>query len=533
MQTAIPFKQLNKSRTNISRLPEWMSATVVCIIISLAIVVSTELRGIYRIALLGGIFGSVFLVSFPQRRILLVIAWILIHPLSIEKVFLVGEPLLETFFPPTIVVSASDVMLIALFTVVMLESLFQRKLLWQWPDAMTPYLILTVWAMAVYFLRGPDTTSSLTIVHMWKMIFFMIVLVSSVRKPGELKLVIYAICIAILVQVMIVGLSFFTKDLISVSSKVSGDLMSFSGSQGASHVRATGTVGHVNQEASFITFFGLPLIAMLFAPGKPLKLLGLLSLAGGMASIGLTFSRSAWASVAFAILIMVGLGINKRELKFRHWIYAMPVLLMIIASLPVVSQPIIDRVLHGDDGATSSRVRAMRLSYDLFSYHPISGVGPGNFSRASLQYYPPERKTVEWLKPREEEREITNEYGRLEISQVQVKDELYAVPLPVHNKFLLVMTELGIIGLLIFLWFQYRIYRHIKSSLQSNDNMFKWLSIGIAGAFAASLCYMNLDLFTDDKTMEILLIIPVLAMITDQISKFDINADTQSRSQSE
>ena len=519
MHIANFFKYLPKSSKSSTTLPEWFTAVILCIFITLILVISIELKGIYKIALLGGVLGTVFIFYFPQRRILLVSAWILIHPLSIEKVFFIGQPLAEGFFFPTIVVSASDVMLFALMAVLVAESLLtQNRLIWKWPGAMTPYTALIIWSVFVFAIRKPDACSTLAIIHGIKMIMFMLIFVSSVRTPGELKLVIYSICTAVLVQVIIVNLSYLTGNVISVSSKISAELMSFSGSQGLSHIRATGTVGHVNQEASFLTFFGLPLIAIIFSSSRFWKVVGMITIFGGIAAIGLTFSRSAWISVAFGTLIIIIIAIKNKKLVFRHWIYAMPFLLIGTAALPFVSKPVITRLLHGDEGATSSRIRASLLAADLFAKHPVAGVGAGNFPRASLKYFPPEKKSTAWLNPGEIEREITADYGRLEISQVQIGDELYAVPLPVHNKYLLIITELGTVGLVIFLWFQFRIFVHIKNSLKNRDKMIKWLATGIAGAFFASQFYMNLDLFCDDKSMQILLIISVLAMITDNIT---------------
>jgi hypothetical protein len=87
----------------------------------------------------------------------------------------------------------------------------------------------------------------------------------------------------------------------------------------------------------------------------------------------------------------------------------------------------------------------------------------------------------------------------------------------VHNKYLLVLTELGSIGLFLFIWFQWRIFQHIRIALKAKDKFLFWSALGIMGAFFASQSYMNLDLFADDKSMAILLIIPVLAVSLSRI----------------
>lgn len=355
-------------------------------------------------------------------------------------------------------------------------------------------------------------------VHDIKMLLFMVIMVSSVRTPGELKLLLYCICVSVLLQVVIVNLSAVSGSVIKISSKLSGQLMAFSGSNEQTYLRATGTVGHVNQEAGFLTFFGIPLLALLFSPGRFWKTAGLITIAGAVVAVGLTFSRSAWLSLTIGITAVLVTAFVTGALRFRHWIYAVPFLLIGTALLPVIGKPALDRLVFGDEGATSSRTRSLLLAKDLFIIHPVTGVGAGNFSRAALTFFPPEKRTVTWLKPKDTARVNWIYSGRLETTRVTIAGRQYDIPLPVHNKYMLVMTELGVVGLILFLWFQYRIFVHIKTSLKCGDKMIKWLAMGMAGAFFASQCYMNLDLFTDDKTMQILLIIPVLAMITDHIA---------------
>jgi hypothetical protein len=76
---------------------------------------------------------------------------------------------------------------------------------------------------------------------------------------------------------------------------------------------------------------------------------------------------------------------------------------------------------------------------------------------------------------------------------------------------------LGTIGLFLFLWFQWRIFQHIRIALKAKDKFLFWSALGIMGAFFASQSYMNLDLFAGDKSMAILLIIPVLAVSLSRI----------------
>jgi O-antigen ligase len=156
------------------------------------------------------------------------------------------------------------------------------------------------------------------------------------------------------------------------------------------------------------------------------------------------------------------------------------------------------------------------LSIDLFKLHPVIGVGPGNFVKATLEQYPPEHIRNIWIKPGEKARTSIYRYGRLEVSRIKLKDKVYMVPLPVHNKYFLIMTELGVIGFSLFMWFIFRVYKLMLACLRASDTILLFAGFGITGAFWAILSYMSLDLFADDKTVELLLFVPVLIISLSQ-----------------
>jgi O-antigen ligase len=203
----------------------------------------------------------------------------------------------------------------------------------------------------------------------------------------------------------------------------------------------------------------------------------------------------------------------KGKIPFRYWRFGPVILIAIFALMVTFGKPVLDRLTLGDEGATSSRKRAIVLALDLIKRHPILGVGPWNFARGSLDEFPPTKLNQ---KP---ENEMTIMYGRLEVVHIEIGPRIYTLPLPVHNKFLLIFSELGIIGLILFFWFQFSVFNHIRKSLKSTDEMLQWCAMGIMAAFFATISYMNLDLFSDDKTTQILLIVPVLAMIVHNLER--------------
>lgn len=508
-----------------SKITETVMVLVLCLVTGVVITVSIDLRLAYQVAMVAVFFLFAAFIVFPQKKRVLVFAWILVHPLSIEKVFQVGSPLMPEFVPPALVISGSDIILCLLLLVLLFESLvLQRVHVWKLPEAMTPLLLFVVWNLMVFLVRPTTTSSVLALLHLGKMTLFMLIMVSAISTKEDYKLVLQAIAVAVALQVLAVGYTAFSGDFVRFSTKITGTAMSFSGAEsGQSHFRATGTVGHVNQEASFLTFFGLSLVGLPFLYRRFRRLLIWIIICGATGAIVLTFSRSAWLAVLFSIVILLGLSFYYRLLTMQTWAYLFPIILMCIVAFPVVSPPVIDRIFHGDDGATSSRMRAMQLALDLTQKHPVMGVGGGHFVKASLDYYPPRQTDETMSNVFSKPNGLGHRLGRMEAAQVPIGSKTFVVPLPVHNKFLLVLSELGIVGLLLFLWFQWRIFKHIKESIKQsirqNQNSLVWSGIALMAAFGATQVYMSLDLFSDDKSMQILLFVPILAMALHQISK--------------
>jgi len=488
------------------------------ILCGLGIVFAFELRLAFQIALAAGFIGTAVFFICPNKRILLVVAWILLHPLSLEKIFTVGQPLLPGFLPPYVILSGSDIALYALLIALLLEAAYTGKKAWFWSTALTPLAILTIWAIIVFFVRGASLISALATFHTLKMLLFVLILSSAIRTREEFILTIIAIALAVGIQDIMVGLAHATGKIVFATPKLNISLLTFSGSEGEQYIRATGTLGHVNQQASFLTFFVLPLFGLLSVKNKIWKAFGIAIISSALVAVILTFSRSAWVSYALAIFaILVYIAVTLPFSK-KQWVAFSVTVIVFISVLLVYQRPIMNRIIYGDEGATDSRKRAMNLALDLIAANPLLGAGPGNLPRASLQMYPPSRLDVVWLKPDDPNQDWMYRYGRLEVAPVETADnQVYGIPVTVHNKYMIVLSELGIIGLFLFLWFQWRIFQHIRIALKAKDKFLFWSALGIMGAFFASQSYMNLDLFAGDKSMAILLIIPVLAVSLSRI----------------
>ena len=167
------------------------------------------------------------------------------------------------------------------------------------------------------------------------------------------------------------------------------------------------------------------------------------------------------------------------------------------------------------------------LASDLFLSHPIIGVGPGEFSEASILQYPPEFKENEWVPLGE--RPMVPTVGRLEtIVLVQPGKEDLTQPLPVHNKYMLTLSELGFVGLLLWVSIYIYLLREAWGCSRSQDKVLRYIGLGGFAAICASMSYMMLDLFADDKSVQILFFVPVLITAAARIAREQAAQDTVS-----
>ena len=502
------------------KLSEQVLTVVLCCVIGVAIVLAGDLPPTFAVALAVAFFFGLAFVLVPDKKEALVISWFLIHPLSIEKVFPVGMPLLPDFLPPLLVISGSDVILFLLLLVLLYEQfILQRPQVWSFPEPLTPLLLLLLWSMVLLFRQPVTPEGILSVIHVVKMLFFIFIMVSAISSVDSFKKVLLAIAWAVAFQVAFVFYTSFSGNIIRFSRKITSSVMTFPGlGSGAAHVRATGTIGHVNQEASFLTFSGLCLIGLPCVQQGIRRLLLWFVILGAAGAIFLTFSRTAWLAVTVSIATLIILSLYYHLIAKKVWLYLFPAIFVGVLVAPMVLQPAVDRIFRGDEGATSSRIRAIRLSLDLLRPHPLIGVGPGQFARVSLDRYPPGKSRIALRPAFESNNETGHRYGRLEVIQIRVRNKVLAFPLPVHNKYLLILTELGFIGLFLFLWFQWRVYRQLLQVTRRLHGRVVWLAMGLHAAFWASQVFMMLDLFQDDKTMQILLTIPILIMALHKVA---------------
>jgi O-antigen ligase len=485
------------------------------------LVVTVDVQTKYKLAVVAAIGGGAILAALPERRILCVVLWVLIQPLSILKAFFVNESEGPQFSNPTIDLNISDAALVLLALFLVAETISANRRAFRWSRLVTILLALLVWSAASFaihatFLADGFTTSApLALLENARLLIFVLLIQSAIRTRGDVVLVLLAVGAAVLMQTATVGLSYSTGRLFNYAETTNAAAISnvalqgFDTSGGGALLRATGTFGQVNEQAIYHVVMTFPLIAFFAARNRFVRLASIGVVAGSALAVVLTFSRGAWFAFPTGIAVCVAIAARRKIIGRKAMVAGALLSMGACVALLLLAQPIYQRVVYGDTGATASRVRMLDLAADLFKAHPVIGVGPGEFDEAALLMYRPGFAQNQWVEPGQQPSSPT--IGRVEFMEMRVGDLFpYRRPLPVHNKYVLVLSELGLPGLMIWLWLCAEFIRVAWRCSRSPDKFLSLLGIGGLGAPAAELVYMMVEHFHDDKTLELVLFAPAI-----------------------
>jgi len=235
-------------------------------------------------------------------------------------------------------------------------------------------------------------------------------------------------------------------------------------------MRIGGTVGSSNFAAAYLSISLALAAGILFTNlGRARKWLATSVLGLGGVALIFTFSRGGWMALALAVTLICLLGRRRRGFSLKTPI----VLLLILGMLYLPFQSVIsDRLLGDDNGSAQSRVPLMKLAFRIIEDNLVLGVGANNFTVVMDRY-------------------LTSDFRR---------SFLFAV----HNKYLLVLSETGIAGLLAFLAFLLDALRKGWQCWVRQDPVLSPLALGFAAGIAAHMVHMNVDVFRGRPTQQLL-----------------------------
>jgi len=245
--------------------------------------------------------------------------------------------------------------------------------------------------------------------------------------------------------------------------------------------RIAGTLGHPNSLGGYLALL-LPvsLMVLLTPVGKAVKWLGGVSFLLGTVALVLTQSRGAWIGYGISVVALGIFSFRSRLVQRRTLVLlSFAALIPLVALLDVVAS----RLGTFNNPAAQARVPLMKLALTMIGDHSIRGVGANNYSTDLVKY-------------------LTIDYSQVWISAV-------------HNKYLLVWAETGILGLATFLVFLISAVRNGIRVWRMQDPFLSPLALGLSLGVVANMVHMTVSLQHARSQVQILwLVVGLLIAIT-------------------
>ena len=181
------------------------------------------------------------------------------------------------------------------------------------------------------------------------------------------------------------------------------------------------------------------------------------------------------------MVFFFSMGLRKR-ISFKPLILFAALLLFLY--LPFHNE-INNRLISDDNGSAGSRVPLMNLAFRMIADNPILGVGANNFSVAMVDYLTPEFR----------------------------KGFLYTV----HNKYLLVWSEIGPGGLLAYLAFFIGILRIGRACWKQGDPFLSTLALGMTVAVVGDMVHQSVEILQGRGITQLLWLIAALVVAMQEI----------------
>ena len=224
--------------------------------------------------------------------------------------------------------------------------------------------------------------------------------------------------------------------------------------------RVSGSIGSANSAAAYLGAALIIGVGICFSRSRVrLRVVAAVAAALGSIALILTLSRGGWLATGLCLLMFLFLETRTR----KNLSTLLVIVALITSSVVFLGDEITNRFSADDRGSAYSRVPLMRLAGRIIADHPILGVGSNNFGEVMNGY-------------------LTSDFR---------SGFLYTV----HNQYLLIWAETGILGLASFLWFLIAaIWTGLKCWRQRDPELSP-LALGMSLSLIAFMFHMSVDLF--------------------------------------
>ena len=226
--------------------------------------------------------------------------------------------------------------------------------------------------------------------------------------------------------------------------------------------RATGTIGYTTVFAQYMGMLSpIALSFFVFSSSNRNQLIALTAYVLSLLALFLSRSRAEFINLPIVFLLILIMAVYKRKFIPMNILKISSVLGAMIVIFSIYSETIIGRFILPDEDSAYSRIPMNRIAVNVIKSNPVFGVGLHNYTHAMHKYGI--------------DKEIPNmEFG-------------------VHNTFLYIAAETGIINLffILFLWFT--TYKRLLYCLKNDDTSLWIVAAGLMCGLTALFIHSNVE----------------------------------------
>jgi len=299
----------------------------------------------------------------------------------------------------------------------------------------------------------------LSVSHLFRMVLFYLVYLYMVNNITDVKTLRFAVTI-LLIGFLLQSLVAMAQYWLHLPLSMGEGGMMFYG--GFTHQLEVGQIYRVQGTVGWPTKFGLYIAMMLslafsvfLSSGARKGKIALVSLCLGFVALLLTFSRGAWAASVLGCLVTLYLLFRRKLIRVRVIPVVVVSLPLILGSVLLLGDPLYRRVTASPACASTDRVKLIQVAWEMIKARPLTGVGLNTFA------------------------EVMEGYDETGVSSY--------FPDAVHNHFLLIWSETGLGGIVLFFLLVGATFYIGMCSMHSPNKEITTYIIGIFGALVAVL----------------------------------------------
>lgn len=452
-------------------LPQWVMAGIGGLLIGGYVIMVAYIPEKWAVLSLVAVAGFFVLVIVGNLRMALLATLLLDIPLQVDANFQFVQTLDKVPFVNGYNVSVTSGVLVLLYLIWIAEIVTKRERLPVRPSkAIIPLLVYLGFAALSMFVAPHFEYSTMELFLLFQMFLVYVYVVGTVRTESEIQIITVFLLIGLILESLV---------MIAVRLRGEGLNLPFLLVRIDESMRVGGTVGSPNGAGGYLAMaLSISLGAIFADTNRWPRLLPVTALGLGLVALLFTGSRGAWLGL-FVAIVAIYLQLGNRVKRSVVPLLTVPSVFLII--LILFKDTLLLRFLGDDGGSAAARWPLIQLAFLMVKRNPVLGVGLNNFIFAAPDYL-----------------------------TFQISQSWFST---VHNKYLLVWSEIGTGGLIAFIWFLVATLYRGWQIRKVDHPQFSPLAAGYTAAVVAAMVHMLVEIYQGRAQIQMLWLIAAVVAV--------------------